>query len=1008
MKKNIFYTMQCAEAYFCTLFNCFKTIFSKFHWENVVIKKILYYNMLLFLSLFFTANSYGQLVGNGAIKANFGVDADAYANFIGFSIEDPNLPAPPPQAGAALNTDDWFLTTVSPYPTGDGLNVINQSNAATHLTAVQADNNATFFERQSKTAADFGTDPDVYAVYAGFPAVKKGANSPYLWLDAVYGRDTNSAQSNNDASIFTATSDKNPDNPTTWNLGTGSVPQKDDIIDVMAHLRGEGPRVPPIIGDPNNPDDRPFTRLWAFAAATLRETSGSKHIDFEFFRTLLDEYEVGDTQFGNTGPVDQGGRTAFTFHTADDPNTPGTEEAGDLKVPGCIVVSIDYENGGSKPDVRIRVWMSISSFNFLLTNPTGRPFNVVPGSFESGLQTTVATAIPAGAMTEDYGYVRIQALDNDATTHIFGRVNATGSTLAPPWGTLAGEKATFYPEYQTFQHVEIGIDLTEFGLDRRGTDNPCANILGTILVKTRSCAGGNNDPFTCELKDFAGPFPFGFTIPPPEPQVHDLTLCDKGNGKADFDLNSAIDDNGGGDISFHLSQADAESGDNPLSTPYESGDDTIYVRSVLPGSLCATVVDFDITVNPNPAPSVDDEAECEGDTATFMTASLGAGFTYQWYKNDVIIGGATSNSYTTGALTLAESGDVYKVVVTDTNHSTNCTGEDSGTLTVNPLPVCDITGEQVICTGSSSTFTATAGMKSYSWTGPGGFTATTQSIDVSVAGIYEVTITNYNDCSSTCSRELTVEGCGKACTPGFWKTHPEVWDNQNDYVVDNMPGVLTNPVTPGGTFVTTTNFFTYFGISPSPSISNNASLTMLGATQLGGGNCKALARHGVSALLGAAAFPGEYPYPAGANDFQSLYNLIRNAFMSGDCGTLATILADINNLDGPFCSALSKLAQVENLTFSLKTVDDAASFEAFPVPFKDQLTIKYEFDYQSKVKIEVFNSQGALVYSMTDKDPYLNKEVILNIGSTLEQEQVYIVKLTTDRGSSTKTVMSSY
>jgi hypothetical protein len=32
-------------------------------------------------------------------------------------------------------------------------------------------------------------------------------------------------------------------------------------------------------------------------------------------------------------------------------------------------------------------------------------------------------------------------------------------------------------------------------------------------------------------------------------------------------------------------------------------------------------------------------------------------------------------------------------------------------------------------------------------------------------------------------------------------------------------------------------------------------------------------------------------------------------------------------------------------------------FTASPVPFKDQLTIKYDFDYQSDVKIEVFNAR---------------------------------------------------
>ncbi|MFB0903279.1 MAG: hypothetical protein QMB11_02770, partial [Nonlabens sp.] len=442
-------------------------------------KRLVFYATLLLLGIGFTANTYGQLVGEGAVKANFGVDGDAYANFQGFSILFPPITVPPT---ASPGVDDWFankqddsLRVKMPYYTGSGLNVISQLSAGDLRTSVQGNNNFSFTKRQSRLPL----------------TIVNG----YLWLDAVYGRDTNSAQGNSDTSIFSSTSDKNSDNPSTWNLGSGSVPQKDDIIDVMAHLRGEDPK------DPTPGDVRPFTTLWAFAAATLRSTDGSKHIDFEFFRTLVDEYQVGDLTFGNTGPQNQGGRTAFTFYTADDPLTPTVELPGEVNAAGCIVVSIDYENGGTNPDVRIRVWMEESVFNSI--NSLGeRPFDVVPGTFEKG------------ELTGNFGYGRITQKSGSTATDIFGRVNAEGSTLAPPWGTLEGEKATFFDEYQTFQHVEIGINLTAFGLDKKNINDPCANILGSLLVKTRSSAGGNSDSFTSELKDFAGPFPFGFTVKP--------------------------------------------------------------------------------------------------------------------------------------------------------------------------------------------------------------------------------------------------------------------------------------------------------------------------------------------------------------------------------------------------------------------------------------------------------------------------------------------------------------
>jgi hypothetical protein len=84
-----------------------------------------------------------------------------------------------------------------------------------------------------------------------------------------------------------------------------------------------------------------------------------------------------------------------------------------------------------------------------------------------------------------------------------------------------------------------------------------------------------------------------------------------------------------------------------------------------------------------------------------------------------------------------------------------------------------------------------------------------------------------------------------------------------------------------------------------------------------------------------------------------------------------------------------------------------AGFTAYPVPFKNVLTIRYDFDYTSDVKIEVFNSQGHLILSKVDANGYLNKEITLNLNSNKGQEQVYVVKVTTNRGSSIKKVMSS-
>src|SRR5690606_16800340 len=58
--------------------------------------------------------------------------------------------------------------------------------------------------------------------------------------------------------------------------------------------------------------------------------------------------------------------------------------------------------------------------------------------------------------------------------------------------------------------IEFGLNLTAFGFDTVSISgggsgsNVCDSLFGGIIVKTRTSAS-----FTSQLKDFAGPFPFG-------------------------------------------------------------------------------------------------------------------------------------------------------------------------------------------------------------------------------------------------------------------------------------------------------------------------------------------------------------------------------------------------------------------------------------------------------------------------------------------------------------------
>src|ERR1035437_5211146 len=96
---------------------------------------------------------------------------------------------------------------------------------------------------------------------------------------------------------------------------------------------------------------------------------------------------------------------------------------------------------------------------------------------------------------------------------------------------------------------------------------------------------------------------------------------------------------------------------------------------------------------------------CAGASVTFTATASGGScapnFTYQWYKNGVLISGQTSITYTTTTLA---NGD--QITCQQTNAAVTCTVVTSRaiTITVNPKPAITAT-TSTIC--SAATFTAT-------------------------------------------------------------------------------------------------------------------------------------------------------------------------------------------------------------------------------------------------------------------------------------------------------------
>lgn len=108
-----------------------------------------------------------------------------------------------------------------------------------------------------------------------------------------------------------------------------------------------------------------------------------------------------------------------------------------------------------------------------------------------------------------------------------------------------------------------------------------------------------------------------------------------------------------------------------------------------------------------------DKTVASGSTATFSVAVNGtAPFLYFWYKNDIQIPGASSSSYTTGALTAADNGSTYKCIITNCNSSNQAITNSASLTVTQPQQLPNLTpyrpsgwGDKIVVSNTTGTTT---------------------------------------------------------------------------------------------------------------------------------------------------------------------------------------------------------------------------------------------------------------------------------------------------------------
>jgi hypothetical protein len=357
------------------------------------------------------------------VRAGFGIEAELRANFFNNFVQSGN--------------DDWFNNGTA----GTGTFVIDTNGAASLM--------ATWAVNPAARRLPF---------YRTMRVPQFSLINNRLWIDAVYIRDYN-GQAGGDSTAFVV-SNKNGDSPGSWSGGATSVLDKNDIGEMMVHVRRAGPSK--------------FDTLWFMGGISLQGTSGNRYFDFELYQTDI-FYSRATGQFTNYGPDE--GHTSWKF-----------DAGGYIITPGDVIFTAEFSSS-SLSLLEARIWVKRSDLT-----------DVVPIGF-----SWTGTFDGAGP-SSTYGYAGIQP---SVYGPYYVGMQSANATWAGPFGFIDGGN-NLLTTYTARQFMEFGVNLTKLGLDPitlLGGD-ACGLPFRRILVKTRSSTS-----FTSELKDFIGPFDFFITPP---------------------------------------------------------------------------------------------------------------------------------------------------------------------------------------------------------------------------------------------------------------------------------------------------------------------------------------------------------------------------------------------------------------------------------------------------------------------------------------------------------------
>ena len=414
------------------------------------------------------------------------------------------------------------------------------------------------------------------------------------------------------------------------------------------------------------------------------------------------------------------------------------------------------------------------------------------------------------------------------------------------------------------------------------------------------------------------------------------------------------------------------------------------IYTVTDGNGCTTVIQIIVpTLQPSPPPIfvAHTDVLCHGGSSGTVTINFGEGLTAE-----VSFDGGPFAFRTTPAVYTGLPTKTYNYIVRSTCFLS------AGSETVGqPAPITITDGHtNALCneplTGSI-TVKVSGGTGPYEVQFPGRELSIISSPTAVLvysglaAGTYNYFVRDQNNCRTGGSETVGTQSCVYfGCSPGFWKNHEELWDDMNDPVITNM-AALGGPV-----FTTNTPVATVFGFLPSGYPSG---ITMRGMISQGGGQCKAFGRHAVAALLSSASGLN-IDYPDGANNHTTLFNLIRQALLTGNCsGSLSTQLTQISEADNKNCGAVIPVLYSRNATGEIPAPSrsEGLTVTTYPNPYKDVISFKIQTAVSGKGILDIYNLTGQKLKTVYEGNLVAGKLQTIQTTVPLQNRETIIYRL---------------